>query len=75
MEPKIDCYVITHKTKDFGDKYVVRITEVCQGKLTVRPDTVAVVDTLLEARAAIPPNLTHFPRVRADDPVVVETWM
>lgn len=69
------CYVITHKTKDFGDKYVVRISRITAGSVIPDKEPHAVCDSLESARAAVPPGLMLFPRDAKDDPVIVENWM
>ncbi len=41
----------------------------------VAPEPTAVVDTLEEARAAVPAGLVRTERHPEDDPVIVETWL
>lgn len=69
------CYVITHRTKDFGDKYLVRIHRLTAGSVIPDEKSHAVCDTLEAARATLPSNLMLFPRFPEDDPVIVENWM
>lgn len=67
-------WVITHKTKDFGDKYVARPHAV--GVKTVTPlNKYLLADTLEEIREMLPPGLVCMPRQPEDDPVIVETWL
>ena len=68
-------YVITCKTKDFGDKYVVRRHGIERGEQLVEKDPVAVVDTLEGARERIPAHMFRLPKDPNDDPVVVESYI
>ena len=66
-------FVITHKTKDYGMKYVVR--EHTASYPVAIP--LAVCNTLKEARHVIKlvaPTLERLPRTEHDDTVIVESW-
>jgi hypothetical protein len=71
----LDIWTIYRRPADYPDvPYVVRhfrarATDVVAG------DVVAAVDTLDEARTAIPKGLFLIPRAAADDPVIVESWL
>jgi len=59
---------------DYPDNVVVRGWRVENG-LAVAFEDVVIVDTIDEARAAIPAGLRPIPRVASDDPVIVESWI
>lgn len=67
-------WVVTHKTADHGDKYVVR-------RHVAKPDALfverscTVCDTLEEARRKCPAGTVRLPPDPRDDPVVVESWI
>jgi len=66
-------FVITHGTKDYGDKFVVREHRGTVPEL----EPLAVVDSLEEARGAIEeysPSLCRVDRCEWDDSVIVESW-
>ena len=69
-------WVITENPSDYPGKFVVRRRmTTADGKQYVVFGPTAVVDTLEEARAAVPPGTVCFHRDPSDDPVIVETWM
>lgn len=70
-----EMFTIYRNPSDFAGKYVVR--RVCIGPVGFRHDSepLAVVDTLQEARAAIPPGLYNLGRAVEDDPVIEEVWL
>lgn len=65
--------VIYRKPKDYPDNYVVRIFEAMTGKPT---PWIILRDTLEECREDIKNSgyAVRFPRAKADDPVIVESW-
>jgi hypothetical protein len=68
----IRLFVITHGTKDYGDKYVVR--ENLDG---VGTPLAIVCSSLEEARGAVEehnPSLVRLEPCEFDDPVIVESW-
>lgn len=67
-------WVITHNTKDFGEKFVARpcLTSV---KGTVSLKQYMLADTLAAIREMLPPGLVCMPRYANDDPVIVEVWL
>lgn len=81
-------FVITHRTRDYGEHFVVREHRVAKpgakapdGFACVVPPNIfvslcptAVVLTLEKARAAVPVGLMLLPRADGDDPVIVESW-
>ena len=73
--PTLSMYVITWRTLDKGDRYVVR-------EHVVGADDYEIAryctthHTLEKARAAVPTSaLVQVPRSDDDDPVIVETWL
>ncbi len=73
--PKLVFYVITHGTKDHGDKYVLRRQVAGKSVIYVEKGAVGVRDTLAQVRTLVPDGLVRMPRVVGDDPVIMETWM
>ena len=67
-------FVIYENPSDYPGKFVVRRWEVDSGDLYVATECV-VVETLKQAREAIPPGLYRLNRNCFDDPVIVETWI
>jgi hypothetical protein len=69
-------FVITANPSDFPGKFVVRENVIARGSSEpiLDPAPLAVVDTITEARAAVPPDRICMPRSPKDPPVVVETW-
>lgn len=70
---KLIFWVITHDTKDYGDKFVVRRETAAVAQLFIER-ACEVCDTLDEARSKVPAGLTRMPHSLADDPVIVESW-
>lgn len=70
----VSYYVITTKTKDFGEKFVVRKHFLGPGRLLTDAEPSAVTDSLEEARKAIPDGLLRQEPAELDDPVIVEFW-
>lgn len=64
-------YVIHRNPTDHPDKWVVRQRSVPGGGRLA----CAIVDTLEEARAAIPLGLIRLTRIPGDAPDVFESWM
>lgn len=67
-------WVVTHNTKDYGDRYVLRRQAPGKGVLYVEREPVLVSDHLTEIRAEVPLGLQLLPRSDQDDPVIVESW-
>jgi hypothetical protein len=68
--------VIYRNPSDFPGKYVVRRQWAGRGGVLIEPGTLAVVDTLDQARAAVPPEQdTRLNRQPDDDPCIVEVWL
>ena len=75
LQVPVTFYAITHKTKDYGDKYVVRKHYITPGKGDhCDQDPVAVKTELEEARTFIPVDCMRLPLTPYDDPVIVESW-
>lgn len=73
----IRLFVITHNTKDFGDKFVVRGRSISRGIDEPDAEPTAVCDNLEEARdvcKAHPSVSTNIGRSVSDDPVIIESW-
>lgn len=63
---------------DFPGRYVTRRQWALRGSLQieVEAEPLAVVDTIEEARAAVPPAQDHrLDRDPDDDPAIVECWI
>lgn len=67
-------HVITTKTKDYGDKYVVR-RHASGGGVTYVENACQVFDDLDQARLGLPGGLHRLERHPGDDPVIVEIWL
>ena len=68
-------FVITANPTDYPGRHVVREHRLQSGRHEAAVAPLAVVDTLEQARAALPPGLARLPRHETDDPVIVETWL
>lgn len=68
-------FAIYHSPADFPGRFVVREIIHNQGLVMTTLIPLAVVDTIEEARDAVPQGLFCMPRARDDDPVIVETWV
>lgn len=72
-------YVIYRFPSDYPGKYVVRGWSIVRGGESTAPvadeKPLAVVDTLEEARQAVPPGLFNLGRYGADEHQVVEVWV
>ena len=70
-------YVIYRFPRDYPGKYVVRAWSIVRGKQEPVPDEkpVAVVDTLEEARRAVPAGLFNLGRYDQDEHQIVEVWV
>ena len=67
-------YTIYDSPTDYPGKFVVRRWEIDKGP-AVPKETLAVKDSLIEARLAVPVGLVRVDRSPGDDPVIVETWL
>lgn len=69
-------WTIHESPDDYPDQFVVRRSRAHSGGgLAADPEPVAVVKTLEEARAAVPPFLYRLPRLPEDEISVVEVWL
>lgn len=70
-------YVIYRHPLDHPAKFVVREWFIGDRFYDLRPadEPTAVVDTIEEARAALPPGLVRVQRQRGDDWSIYETWL
>lgn len=70
-------YVIYWSPKDYPDKFVVRewATARADGRIARALFPMAVVDTLEQARAALPDGLVNCRRDEDDDPAILEVWL
>ena len=75
-ENELPLWVIFHNPSDYPDKYVVKVQTVEAGG-TIRLDDppVAVVDTIEEARAAIPKWCVNLGRKLDDELQIAEVWV
>lgn len=68
-------YTIYERPADYPGSFVVREWHIVRGRTApVAGDLVAVVDTLGDARAAVPDGLYNLGRQPGDDSVIVEVW-
>ena len=69
--------VIYRNPLDYPLKFVVRRQWACQGgAVEIESQPLAVVDTIDEARAAVPSESdTRMDRDPADDPTIFEVWL
>jgi hypothetical protein len=67
----LEMFTIYCNPRDYPGKYVVRRHVTGIGP---DPEPLAVVDTLDEARDAVPPYLACMNRQPDDQPQIVETW-
>lgn len=80
-EGGLSLWVVYWNPSDFPGRFVVRRQVAVAPNPSIPdgiwcdPDPLAVVDTLDEARAAVPGWLTCLPRSPDDHPVVVEVWV
>lgn len=69
--------VIYANPSDYPGKYVTRRQWACDdGAVRVEVDALAVVDTIEEARTAVPPETDfRLDPQPGDDPTIVECWI
>lgn len=69
--------VIYRNPLDYPLSFVVRRQWACEGgRVEVEADPLAVVDTLDQARAAVPPECDQrLDRQPEDDPSIFEVWL
>lgn len=91
MSNILDYFVIYHNALDYPGKFVVRrhrqdldkvrsgftqsLDEAIASSTVPDPKPLTVVDSLDEARDALPPGLTNIGRYDNDDAVIVEVWV
>lgn len=69
-------WVIYADPADYPGRVVLRRQHVGRdATITVDADPAAVVDTIEQARAALPEGLTHLSRQPEDEPQIVECWL
>lgn len=70
-------FVVYKNPKDYPGKFVVREWRTSCSKIAIFADSepLAVVDNLVEARAAIPNDTVLIDRDELDDPVIEEIWI
>lgn len=76
MPRTISTYVIFKYPQDYPNKYVVRRWDIVAGFPEPNPQDppIAVVDTVGEARSAMPGGLTMKEQHTEDGAVLIETW-
>lgn len=67
-------WVITQNPADFPGKFVAREHLIGVG-MTRATANHHVADSLVDVRQALPPGLYRLKPSRADDPVIVESWL
>ena len=76
MSEPISMFAIYNNPSDFPDKFVVREWLIGPGVKTPLQKPIAIVDSLEEARAAVPASADFcLDRNPDDDSVIVETWV
>lgn len=68
-------WTIYANPSDYAGKYVVRRSVSGAEGVAHDPEPLAVVDTLMDARRALPRGLVCMHRAADDDPVIVEVWL
>ena len=66
---------IYYNPLDYPGKFVLRWQKVIRGAVLVDPDPLAIVDTLEQARQAVPYGLVRLVRHPANEPQIVESWV
>lgn len=74
MTDGLQTWTIYNNPSDYPGKFVVRRMTILGG-IHRDPEPAAVVDTLEEARAAVPPSLMRIDRHPNDEPQIVECWL
>ena len=68
-------FTIYENPRDYPGRFVVRESVVnADSSIVVSDNPVAIVHSLEDARAAVPPGLVMLTCSPEDDPVVVEVW-
>lgn len=75
MSEPLYMWTICESPKDFPGKFVVRRFRVRAGEVDAEKDPVAVVDTLDQARDAVPLGHYRMDRMPEDEPQIVEVWL
>ncbi len=76
MSDALCLYVIYDSPLDYPGKHVLRRWTVIPMELAPDPEPLAVVDTLEEARTALPVDgLVNIGRYLEDEPQIVEVWI
>ena len=70
----LSMHVITVGTKDYGDKFVVRVHHIGAHGVTISR-CCTVHESLDQARGSLPGGLVRASPADEDDPVIVETWL
>ena len=68
-------WVVYKNPSDFPGKFVVRRQLAAPGFVVADKAPTAIVSTLDEARAAIPPGMINLHRSPDDDPCIAEVWL
>lgn len=71
----LSLWTIYGNPDDYPGKHVLRESRASNGKMYMAIEPAAVVDTLEEARAAVPVGLHRMERRPADDSKIVEVWI
>lgn len=75
MTHHLSLWTIYDSPSDFPGKFVVREHRVEPGGALKCCQEATVHESLEQARSAVPPHCTVFPREPNDDPVIVEVWL
>lgn len=75
MTDTLSIWTITRNPSDHPGKHVARRHVVYPRSAAGATTDHFIADTLVQARACLPPGLINLGRNQADDPVIVESWI
>lgn len=75
MSDALRVFAIYDRPLDYPEHIVVRGSSVTPRGIAMDPLPHALVATVDEARASLPPGLVCFGRAPSDDPKIVESWL
>jgi hypothetical protein len=80
-DEQLHLWTVYKKPRDYPESYVVRRSVVfcgahpLAGQVAMDSQPTAVVSSLEDARAHVPPGRYCLPRYLEDDPCIVEVWL
>lgn len=72
---RLPVVVIYHDPLDHPGRWVTRRQWAGRGQVEVEAEPLAVVDSLEQARDAVPAGMVCLPRSPDDEPQIVELWV